>query len=53
MIQIAFPALAALLGLLAFALSSNPKISTLGLVTYGCGFFVVCQVAAHALFGLR
>lgn len=48
MVQIAFPALAAVVGLLAYALASNPKIQEAGRIMFFCGFFFVVYVLAEA-----
>lgn len=48
MVQIAFPALVAVVGLVAYAISSNAKVSELGRIAFFCGLFVVCWVLAQA-----
>jgi uncharacterized protein YacL len=47
MVQILFPALAAVIGLLVYVLSSRPEVKMLGLIIFSCGFFVCTLVLAH------
>jgi Na+/phosphate symporter len=50
MVQILFPALVCVLGLVAYALSQNPKIGELGRIAFFCGlFFVVWALAGERL----
>ena len=46
MIQIAFPALVAALGLIGYALASNPKVVEMGRIAFFCGLFFVVWVLA-------
>lgn len=41
------PALIALVGLLTYALSSNPKVAELGRLAFACGLLVVCLVLSR------
>jgi Na+/phosphate symporter len=43
---ILFPALVALLGLLCYIISSNPKINELGRIAFFCGLLVTTFVLA-------
>jgi hypothetical protein len=47
MAYILYPALATLLGLLGYALSTNPKIVELSKIVFACGFFFVVWGLAH------
>jgi Na+/phosphate symporter len=38
-----------ILGLLFYALATNPKIQQLGLVTYGCALLAVCMHLSNRL----
>jgi Na+/phosphate symporter len=49
MLSILAPAFVALVGLLIYALSTNPKVSEIGRIAYFCGLFFV----VWALFGQR
>ena len=52
MVQIAFPALLAVVGVLTYALSTNGKVSELGRIAFFCGLFVLSWVlsATHVRF---
>lgn len=41
------PLLVAIVGVLMFALSTNEKLSRIGLVLFAAGVLVCCFVAAH------
>ena len=47
MVQILFPALAFVVGLLVYVLASQAPVKTVGLVMLACGFFFVTSVLAH------
>lgn len=46
MIQILFPALVAVLGVLVYALASNPKVAELGRIAFFCGLLVAVWILA-------
>ena len=47
MMQIMFPALVAVLGLVGYALSSNGKVAELCRIAFFCGLFVVVWILAR------
>lgn len=44
---VAAPLVFAVGGALTYALASNPKLSNIGLVTYGCGVLWLVELLAH------
>lgn len=42
-----FPLLVTLVGMLAYGLSSNPKLAELGRLTFFAGLLVTVSIAAH------
>lgn len=48
MVQIAFPALLAVVGALAYALATNGKIAEMGRIAFFCGLFVLAWILASA-----
>lgn len=46
------PALAAIIGVLMYALCANPKLQEMGKIIFLCGFLVTMLTAAHATFKL-
>lgn len=48
MVQIAFPLLVAVVGMVAYALSTNPKIAEMGRLAFFSGLFVLVWVLAQA-----
>lgn len=49
---ILIPLLVALAGVLAYALSANPKVAELGKIAFACGLLVTLFAVAHASFRL-
>jgi Na+/phosphate symporter len=41
------PALVAVAGALVYALATNPKLSEMGRLMFGCGLLVCCFIAAR------
>lgn len=48
MVQIAFPVLLAVVGVVTYALASNGKVAELGRIAFFCGLLVLCWVLAAA-----
>lgn len=46
-----FSVLVALIGVLAYALSANPKVAEIGRLSYACGLlaFLICICGGHAI----